>query len=255
MNHDRKKAAKRARDPYVLSVITARGGSKGIPKKNIAPLGGRPLIAWSIEASLSASLVSRTIVSTDDEEIAAVAAEWGAEVPFMRPAELSGDTAPHDATVLHAAQWHIEDTGSRPDYVLLLQPTSPFRTPADIDAAVRLAIETGADSVVGVQQALSHPMLTKRIDERGRLHAFGVAADGYARRQDLPPAHITNGAIYLARGEVLFERRSLQGEHVVAYEMPAERSLDIDTPWDLHVANLIVRDREGSEKTQHSEAA
>ena len=237
----------------VLAVVPARGGSKGIPKKNIAPLGDRPLIAWSIEASHSALSVSRTIVSTDDEEIAAVAAEWGGDVPFLRPAELSGDAAPHDATVWHAAQWHVENTRTRPDYVLLLQPTSPFRTSADIDAAVRLAIETGADSVFGVEQAPSHPMLTRRIDERGRLHPFHAAPGGYPRRQDLPPAYVTNGAIYLVRGEVLLERRSLHGDDVVAYEMPAERSLDIDTPWDLHMANLIVRDRDGDgEKEQRS---
>ena len=223
--------------------------------KALLPIGDRPLIAWSIEASRSARSVSRTIVSTDEEEIAAVAGECGAEVPFLRPAELSGDTAPHDATVCHAAEWHVRNTGSRPDYVLLLQPTSPFRTSADIDAAVRLAIETGADSVVGVQQALSHPMLTKRIDERGRLHWFSTAPDGYPRRQDLPPAYITNGAIYLVRGEVLHERRSLLGDDVVAYEMPAERSLDIDTPWDLHVANLIVRDREKRQRSVRPEAA
>ena len=123
----------------------------------------------------------------------------------------------------------------------------------DIDAAVRLAIETGADSVVGVQQALSHPLLTKRIDEHGRLRPFYAAPGGYPRRQDLPPAYITNGAIYLVRGDVLLERRSLQGDHVVAYEMPAERSLDIDTPWDLYVANLIVRDgKKGGEQPHGS---
>ena len=133
-------------NPSIVCIITARGGSKSIPRKNVLPLGGKPVIAWSIEAALQSPSVSRVIVSTDDEEIAEVSREWGAEVPFMRPAELAGDDTPHLAVMLHAIRWLESDQGTLPEFILLLQPTSPLRTSEDIEAAVRIAVEQNADS-------------------------------------------------------------------------------------------------------------
>lgn len=227
----------------VLALITARGGSKGIPGKNIAPLGGKPLIAWSIEAARRSRHVSRVVVSTDDEEIARVSRAWGAEVPFMRPRELALDHSPHIPVILHAVEWMELHGQCRPEYVLLLQPTSPLRRSEDIDAAVELIRERGVDSVIGVGEAASHPYLAKRIREDGWMEDFTPKPEGYLSRQSLPPAFAINGAIYLVRRDVLMERKALQTERSVVYVMPPERSLDIDTPWDLHLAELILRDR------------
>ena len=227
----------------VVGVITARGGSKSIPKKNIAPLAVKPLIAWTIETALRSPSLSRVIVSTDDEEIARVAQEWGAEVPFLRPAELARDDSPHIPVVVHAIEWLESQENMRPDYVLLLQPTSPLRSTEDIDNAISLALEKSADSVVSVCQAFSHPYLTKRITADGRLEDFGYRPEGYLARQALPPAYIVNGAIYLVRRDVLIEQQTFYTEQTYAYVMPPERSLDIDTPWDLYLADLILKDK------------
>ena len=189
--------------PHVLGLITARGGSKSIPRKNVVPLAGKPLIAWTIEAALQSHGLSRVIVSTDDEEIAQVAREWGAEVPFLRPAELARDDSPHIPVVVHAVEWLESHEDMRSDYVLLLQPTSPLRSTEDIENAIRLALEKDADSVVGVCEASSHPYLTKRITADGRLQDFGPRPEGYLARQSLPPAYIANGAIYLRRGNMV----------------------------------------------------
>ena len=229
--------------PFVVGVITARGGSKSIPKKNIVPVAGKPLIAWTIETALQSPALSRVIVSTNDAEIAKVARQWGAEVPFLRPAELAQDNSPHIPVVVHAVEWLESHENMRPDYVLLLQPTSPLRSTEDIDNAIRLVLEKDADSVVSVCEALSHPYLTKRITANGRLEDFVPRPEGYLRRQALPPVYVVNGAIYLVRRDVLLEKQTFYTERTYAYVMPPERSLDIDTPWDLYLADLILRDR------------
>ncbi len=231
----------------VLAVITARGGSKGIPGKNIADLAGKPLIAWTIEAALRSKAVSRVIVSTDDAEIAAVSRQWGAEVPFLRPALLASDTSPHLPVLLHALAWIDEHDSQRYDDILLLQPTSPLRATDDIERAVQIARDHHADSVVSVCPAHPHPFLARRITDDGRLEEFAPRTEGYMARQGLPPAYMLNGAIYLVRREVLIDRQSFYTDRTFAYVMPQERSLDIDTPWDLYLANLILRARDGQE--------
>lgn len=228
--------------PYVLGIVTARGGSKSIPRKNITLVGGKPLIAWTIETALRSSALSRVIVSTDDTEIAEVARQWGAKVPFLRPAELAQDDSPHIPVVVHAVEWLESHNKERFDYVLLLQPTSPLRFSEDIDNAVQLALKKNADSVVSVCQALSHPYLTKSITADGRLEDFIPKPDGYLRRQVLPKVYALNGAIYLVRRNVLLEREAFFTDRTYAYVMPVNRSLEIDTPWDLHLANLILRE-------------
>lgn len=229
----------------VLAVITARGGSKGIPGKNIADLAGKPLIAWTIEAATGAASVSRVIVSTDDAEIAAVSQRWGAEVPFLRPAQLAADTSPHLPVLLHTLAWVDEHDPRRYDYILLLQPTSPLRTTDDIESAVELALERHADSVVSVCPAHPHPFLCRRITDDGRLEEFAPQPEGYLARQTLPLAYALNGAIYLVHRDVLTTRQTFYTDNTFAYVMSPERSMDIDTPWDLYLVNLILRDRYG----------
>lgn len=226
-----------------LAVIPARGGSKRVPRKNVLPLAGKPLIAWTIEAALAAQCVDRVIVSTDSPEIAETSRQFGALVPFMRPDELCRDETPGIEPIIHAACWLEEHEGFRPDWTMLLQPTSPFRTAQDIDAAVRFAEERNADSAVSVCVTHHHPCWMKSIDAAGRLSDFLPTSDHYKRQQDLPPIYVLNGALYLVRRDVLLKRRTFYSDDTVGYVMPEERSLDIDTPWDMHVAELIMRAR------------
>lgn len=239
--------------PVVLAIITARGGSKGIPRKNVKLLAGKPLIAWTIEAALECSGLSRTVVSTNDSEIAQICRKWGAEVPFMRPAKLALDNSPHMDAILHAVEWLMIHENWYPDYVMLLQPTSPLRTAQDIDAAVALAIQRNADGIVSVSEAPAHPYLIKGIKEDGSMFDFMKKPEGYLHRQSFAPAYVVNGAIYLARRDVLLTRHTWYTERTYAYIMPPERSLDIDTPWDFYLADLILRDRQRNKRPRKHE--
>jgi CMP-N,N'-diacetyllegionaminic acid synthase len=227
----------------IIGLITARGGSRSIPRKNIVPLAGKPLIAWTIEAALSSRRLDRVLVSTDDAEIAQVAALWGVDAPFARPGELAKDETPHILVVEHAIRWLEETEGVRPEYVLLLQPTSPFRTAEDIDAAIALAEAHAAVAVVSVCEMGRHPYLAKRILADGTLADFMTTDIPYLRRQDLPPAYALNGALYLNRRESLLRDHTFLPPGTLGYVMPPERSLDMDTEWDFHLAELIFQDR------------
>lgn len=224
----------------IVGLITARGGSKGLPGKNIRPLGGKPLIAWTISAAQRADSLVRVVVSTDDTEIADVAREYGAEVPFMRPAELAQDRSPHIDVVLHALDALASADGVVPDALVLLQPTSPFRTADDIDAAVQLARDKNAHAVVSVVETHDHPLLTRKKNADGSLAPFVPCDIAYPRRQDLPPAYALNGAIYLCGVETIRRLRTFEPPGTLAYEMPPERSLQIDTPWDFDLCSMIV---------------
>lgn len=227
----------------IVGLVTARGGSKSIPRKNVKPLAGKPLIAWTVEAALQSCGLNRVIVSTDDNEIAQVAQEWGAEVPFMRPSELAQDDSPHIAVVEHAIRWLATHDNLRPDYIMTLQPTSPLRTAGDIDAAIQIAETHTAIAVVSVCEMGHHPYLSKRILPDGTLADFVSSDIAYMRRQALPPAYVLNGAIYLNYCESLLHNQTFLPQCTYAYIMPLERSLDIDTPWDLYLADLILKDR------------
>ncbi len=227
----------------IVAIIPARGGSKGVPRKNIRQVAGRPLITWSILCAKASSVLDRIIVSTDDEEIAQVAKKAGAEVPFMRPASLATDTSSGMAPMEHALQWLQKHEGYEPDWLMCLQPTSPLRTPQDIDGAVELAREKNALSVVSVTEAKDHPLWCKRMDEEGRLESFQKASPAVTRRQDLPKVWALNGAIYLAHRQMILDEKTWYGPRTYGFEMPKERSLDIDSWWDLHLADLILRDR------------
>jgi CMP-N,N'-diacetyllegionaminic acid synthase len=227
-----------------LGIIPARSGSKSIPRKNIVVLAGKPLIAHTIQAALDAKHTDRVIVSTDSQEIADVARLFGAEVPFLRPPELAQDDTPGIEPILHAVRWLSDNDDYHPDYVMVLQPTSPLRTAEDIKAAVQLAQKQHADSVVSVCPVRQHPYWMKRITDDGRLVDFLSLDRTYAARQDLPPVYALNGAIYLIRREILLERQTFYTEHTYAYVMPLERSVDIDTEIDFKLAELLMRERE-----------
>lgn len=219
-----------------LALIPARGGSKGIPRKNIRRIAGKPLIAWTIEAALRSNMLDAVVVSTDDAEIADVARQAGAIVPFLRPTALAQDSTPGIDPVLHALD-------SLPGYgsVLLLQPTSPLRSTADIDACLQLALDRHAMSVVSVSEPDTHPYWTYRMGGDQTL-ALLVDAPSLVRRQDLPPVFALNGAMYYAQTDWLLQGRRLVAPETLAYVMPRERSIDIDTPLDWRFAELLLRE-------------
>lgn len=222
----------------VLAVIPARGGSKGVPGKNILPVGGRPLIGWTIAAARESVHVDRAIVSTDDEEIMAVARDEGGETPYRRAPSLATDTATSVDVVLDA----LERVPGY-DIVVLLQPTSPLRTAADIDAALRLMIDRQAPGCVSVCEATEHPWLMFRADGEGRLDSYCAPPQGSSlRRQDLPPAYMLNGAVYAVQTvRLVGTRRFFVPGETVPYVMPIEKSHDIDTWDDLRRVDKIFQ--------------
>ena len=225
----------------VLCLIPARAGSKGVPNKNIAVVAGRPLIAWTIDAARASKVVTRVVASTDSPEYADICRRHGAEVPFLRPPHLALDDVPALEPTLHALDWLAKNDRYEPDYLILLQPTSPLRSADDIDAALGLAVSRRADAVVSVSPVACHPYKTTLLDAQGRLKPYMDGARADARRQNLPEVFGFNGAIFLIRPAVLRINRTWYPENTVAYVMPPNRSLDIDTPWDLQLADLLVR--------------
>ena len=226
----------------ILGVITARGGSKGIPDKNIKPLGGKSLIAYTIEAARQSVLLTHCIVSTDSEEIADVARAHGGKVPFLRPADLAADHVPHVPVLQHAIRFMEEQEGREFEYVVILQPTSPFRLPEDIDETLRLLIESGAESAVTLVEVANadHPVKAKRIFD-GRVLPYAMEEPEGARRQDLPTAYRRSGAVYAMRRDTIMTGR-LYGENVVGHVVPRERSVDIDEPLDWLKAEWMLED-------------
>lgn len=231
--------------PNVLAVIPARGGSKGVPRKNIREVGGKPLIAYSIEAALAVKdIFHRIIVSTDDVEIAEIAKSYGADVPFMRPENLGSDKMPMVPVLQHAVQFVEKQDQVKIDWVFLLQPTAPLRTGEDIRAAVDLAANGTADSVISVVQVFAvHPILMKRIDGN-RLLPFCIEEKEGTRRQDYQPAaYMRNGSIYLTKRDVLMESGSIWGHEICPYVMPEDRSLNIDSEFDLKLVDMVLSER------------
>jgi CMP-N-acetylneuraminic acid synthetase len=228
--------------PVILAVITARGGSKGVPGKNIKLLGTKPLIAYTIDAARQSRLITHTIVSTDDPAIADAARNHGADVPFMRPAELASDKAPHLVVMQHAIEFMEAKLGRPVDYVVILQPTSPFRTADDIDQTLQLLIGSGADSgVTLVDVGNDHPVKAKKL-EGHRVLPYCIPEKEGTRRQDLEPAYRRSGAVYAMRRDVIMKDQSLYGQHVVGHIVPAERSVDIDSPLDWVCAEWMLKD-------------
>lgn len=216
----------------VLAVIPARGGSKGLPGKNLRPLMGRSLVARAIHAAQQSGVVDRVIVSTDDAAIAEEGRRMGAEVPFVRPSELAGDAAPMLPVLQHAVQC-VEQAGTAVDIVVLLQPTSPLRTPQHVRDAVSRLRETGADSVVSVVELPRHysPDYVMRIEDERLVHFLPSGAH-ITRRQDARPAFVRDGTVYVCWRRTLIELNSLYGVDSRPLVLPAGESLTIDTAAD-----------------------
>lgn len=228
----------------VLALVPARGGSKGLPGKNIRSLCGRPLIQWSIDTALACDEIDAVVVSTDDEQIAAVAAAAGAEVPFLRPPALAGDTASSIDVVIHALDF-LERNGRVFDIVLLLEPTSPLREVADIQVALRRMVDTGAAAIVSVCRAEStHPAFMFRTTGQGRLEPFLSASPTGVRRQEIEPLFYLEGTLYASTVEALRERRSFYHEDTLAYEVAKWKALEIDDIEDFQMVEALAKYKE-----------
>jgi CMP-N,N'-diacetyllegionaminic acid synthase len=222
----------------VLAVITARGGSKGVPRKNIRKLAGKPLIAWTIEAAKKSKYIDRLILSSDDDEIMEVSAAWGCEVPFKRPSELSQDNTPGIEPVLHAVE-QLPDY----DYVVLLQPTSPLRTSEDIDGCIEKCVRKHAPACVSVTETEKSPFWMFTLDSGDRMRPILQQSVIAPRRQDLPHVYVLNGAVYVARTDWLKQTRTFLAPETIAYEMPRLRSADIDAEADFLTCEYLIASR------------
>jgi len=220
----------------LLAIIPARGGSKGLPRKNVLPVNGRPLIAWTILAAQSSRVIDRLVLSSDDLEIIEVARQWGCDVPFRRPDHISDDAASSIDVIIHA----ISQLDSY-KYVALLQPTSPLRSTADIDDAFSLLLESGAPSCVSVCESAESPYLMHKRSDGGRLEGYLKPLLGVTRRQDLPKSYVLNGAVYIARVDWLLKKRTFISDETVGYVMPRERSIDIDEVADFEQFREIAQ--------------
>ncbi len=223
-----------------MAIIPARGGSKRIPRKNVARLRGKPLICYTIEAALEAGLVKNVVVTTDDLEVAEVSKSCGAQVQYPRPKELSGDSS-QAVDVLKYSVTLFETDGSRPDIIVLLQPTSPFRNARHIDEAVTLLLETNADTVTAVRKAVEHPYYLWKVESE-KIVPLYTYDHQMTERNKLPPFYIENGSIYAIQRDSLF-RFGLYGKKVMPYEMTFLKSVDIDEPVDLAWAEFLISNR------------
>ena len=221
----------------VLAIIPARGGSKGLPGKNIKALCGKPLIAWSIEQAKKSEYIDRLILSSEYEEIIKVAKECSCEVPFIRPVELAKDGTPGIEPVLHA----LNTLKEQYDYVVLLQPTSPLRTIDDIDGCIERCVEANAPSCISVSETDHSPYWMVSVDEKDALSALLPHYSNVHRRQDLPKVYFLNGAVYIAESNWLMRHKSFRVDNqTIAFFMEKKRSLDIDTEIDFQLCEFLI---------------
>ncbi len=227
-----------------LAIIPARGNSKRIPRKNLQAVGGKPLLAWAVLAAKAARHVEHTLISTDNDEIARTAKQYGAEAPWLRPAHLSEDDSKTLDVILHALEWAVREYHPKPEYAVLLEPTAPLRQAHHIDEALMLLAQSGADSVVSVCQVphAFHPEEMLAI-EQGMIRPFlpSRTMDSRKLRGEQPPAYIPSGHVYAFRIEAVLKNKSLYGKKCLPYLMDWDVYLDVDTPADLRAADLKLR--------------
>jgi CMP-N,N'-diacetyllegionaminic acid synthase len=224
----------------VLGIIPARGGSKGIPDKNLKLLAGRPLLAYAVDAARESRVIDRLILSTDSQRIADVGRGMGVDVPFLRPAELALDDTPMQPVLEHAVA-ELERGGSTADIIVLLQPTAPLRQPRHLVAAVELMRETGCDSVVSVVEVPAHyaPHFAMKIVS-GRLDYFLPDGKRVTRRQDVEPAYSRDGTVYAFRRDLLMEQHTIYGPDCRPMILPASESVNLDSVEDWETAERML---------------
>ncbi|MFT9494662.1 cytidylyltransferase domain-containing protein [Anaerosolibacter sp.] len=227
----------------IAAIIPARGGSKGIPKKNIKLLNGKPLISYSITEAQKSSYITDVYVSTDDQEIARISEAYGAKVPYLRPSNLSIDSSPTIDSILHMTEWLLTSGNKIPEYICVLQCTSPLTKASDIDGTIKKLIETGMDGAVSICEAEVNPYWTN-VFKGDRLEYFIEEGKNITRRQDLPEIFRLNGAIYVVKTEVLLSERTLEPKNITGYVMSNESSIDIDTMQDFMLAEFLMKERE-----------
>jgi len=221
----------------VLAIIPARGSSKRLPRKNILPLLGKPLVAWTIDAALSSSFIDRCIISTDDEEIAQIAREYGCDVPFIRPTELATDRALSNSVYLHA----LEALSDKYDIAIFLQPTSPLRKTVDIDQALELMQKKGASSIVSVVEAVRPLEWYVVIGEDFKLKNVVKESYNIVEKFNRPKTYYYNGAIKAITVNYFLEKKVSLSPNTIAYIMPLDRSVDIDNEFDFRIAEMICK--------------
>ena len=218
----------------ILALITARGGSKGIPDKNIKLLGSKPLIAWTINEVNKSKYIDRCILSSDSEKIISVAKEFGCEVPFVRPEEFATDTSSSIDVILHA----LENINEKFDYLMLLQPTSPFRTVINIDKVIEQTVDSNIELMISVAKVKKHPSYLYKI-ENNKLIPY-IETNKQLRRQDMPATYEHNGAIYFSTTDFIKKNKTYNIKDAVGYEMFGSTNLDIDTIEDLEYAEYLI---------------
>lgn len=229
-------------DNKILAIIPARGGSKGVPRKNIKNLNGKPLIAYSIEVAKESKYIDRIVVSTEDEEIARISKKFGAEVPYIRPVDLAKDDSPTVDCIINMIEWLKENESYIPDYVCLLQCTSPLRESKDIDGTIEKAIRENIDGAISVCESEVNPYWTNIFDGE-KLRYFIKEGKKITRRQDLPQSYRMNGAVYVIKTNILLKNKTFETDNIAGYVMPNERSIDIDTNLDFKFVELLMKER------------
>jgi CMP-N-acetylneuraminic acid synthetase len=230
--------------PKIIAIIPARGGSKGLPGKNIISLGGKPLIAYSIETAKKSKLIEVVFVTTDDEEIADVAREYGAEVPFIRPAELAQDDTPPDPVLKHILEFLEKKDGIKPEIIVWLEPPCPFRTSEEVDEAiVMLQNDPQADSLRSVIEPFQNPFKSWTIDGRYLKPLIEKKGKTFfsGPRQEIPKTYWQNGAIFLIKYNTIMKKGNFFGDKILPYIMPSDRFIDIDKKEDLELAEWRLK--------------
>ncbi len=225
-----------------LAIIPARGGSKGLPGKNIKKLCGKPLIAWSIEAGLKSNYLDEVVVSTDYENIAEIAKEYGATVPFLRPDYLASDTATSFDVVKHTIDFYKNELNREFDYIVLLEPTSPLREVSDIDRAIEILLESSADSIVGICKTEDqNPAFLIKKDNNNYISGYENRDMKVLRRQDVDDIYFFEGTIYISQTKILLAKKTFYHESTIGYEVPKYKSLEIDDMNDFIMVEAIMK--------------
>jgi len=230
---------------HILALIPARSGSKGLPGKNVLPFCGKPLVAWTISQALASKYLDKVLVSTDDEKIAAISIKNGASAPFLRPKRLATSTSNMIDVVIHALSF-LSKKNEDYELVMLLQPTSPLRKTEDIDNAIELYFRKHAFSVISVCRNEHHPWWSVSLGKDLKIEKFLDKGNRHKNRQALPAFYRLNGAVYLSEADILKKDKTFIGRKTYAYIMPEERSVDVDTAFDLEIARYLMQ-KEGAD--------